>query len=295
MSPTPATLDPAVALRIDDLSDALIASAGAGRKSAPLVSVWLGDLDGSTMLARNTDAAHYAASTMKLPLLVAAYRRQEAGELDLAQGVAVHNQFASAADGSSFSLERDDDQDDETWAALGSRRTLAYLAEHTTVKSGNLATNLLLEHVGAGAVADVLADAGCSEATVLPRGIADARARESGLDNVVTAADLGLVMCGVAAGTLAASETCAVVEAVLARQEHRDGIPAGLPAGTYVANKTGSVDGVNHDVALVRSAGRAAYVLVVLTTVDVPEDTASAFIADGQPQRVGGMAGVRAR
>ncbi|MGA9747023.1 MAG: serine hydrolase [Nocardioides sp.] len=278
MSRTPATLDPAVASRIDDLSDALIAS-GAGRRGAPLVSVWLGDLDGGTMLARDVDAAHYAASTMKLPLLVAAHRRQEAGELDLARDVAVHNRFASAADGSGFSLEQDDDQDDETWAALGSRRTLAYLAEHTTVKSGNLATNLLLEHVGAGAVADVLADAGCSAASVISRGIGDAAARDAGLDNLVTAADLGRVVRGVADGTLAAPETCAAVLAVLARQEHRDGIPAGLPGGTYVANKTGSVDGVNHDVALVRSAGRAPYILVVLTTVDVPEDEATSFIA----------------
>jgi beta-lactamase class A len=66
---------------------------------------------------------------------------------------------------------------------------------------------------------------------------------------------------------------------VLARQEHRDGIPAGLPAGTYVANKTGWVDGVTHDVALVRPDGRPAYVLVVLTTVDVSEDDGQSFIA----------------
>lgn len=243
------------------------------------VSVWLGDVDGAVHLARDADAPHYAASTMKLPLLVAAHRLHERGVLDLDEEVPVHNRFGSAADGSAYSLEQGDDQDDDTWAALGLTRSLRRLAEHATVHSGNLATNLLLERVGPGAVDEVLTDAGCSGQTVLPRGIGDAVARESGLDNVVTAADLGLVLRGVAGRSLAGPGTCEEVEAVLARQQHRDGIPRGLPDGTYVANKTGWVEGVSHDVALVRPPDAPAYVLCVLTTSDLLEDDAAHLIA----------------
>lgn len=257
--------------RVDEMADALIARGGPSvRDESSVVSVWLGDLDGRVQVERDADVPHYAASTMKLPLLVAAHRRHDSGELDLDQPVLVHNKFASAADGSSFSLDQAEDQDDETWAAIGEQRSLRTLAEHMTVKSGNLATNLVLERVGAGAVAEVLSDAGASPTTVLTRGIEDAVAREAGLDNLVTAEDLGRVMCRVRSG----------VEEILARQEHRDGIPAGLPEGTYVANKTGWVDGVTHDVALVRPDGLPPYVLVVLTTVDVPEDAAHRCIAD---------------
>jgi beta-lactamase class A len=248
------------------------------------LSVWVaavdGGLDRAVAFAHHADVVHYAASTMKLPLLVAAYRLAEAGELELDRQVPVHNRFASAADGTPYSLDRDEDQDDETWNRLGGTATVRWLAEHATVKSGNLATNLLLEHVGTAAVAEVLADAGASPATSLPRGIEDAAARKAGLDNLVTARDLGLVLRGLAAGTLARPGTCADVEAVLSRQEHRSGIPAGLPAGTYVANKTGWVDGITHDVALVRPADRAPYVLVVLTTLDVDESEANKLIAD---------------
>ena len=265
---TPPALDPAVPARVDVLA------------GDHLVSVWLADLAGAVHLSRAADVQHYAASTMKLPLLVAAHRLHARGELDLDHESEVHNRFASAADGSAYSLEQDDDQDDDTWASLSGSRTLRFLAEHATVKSGNLATNLLLERVGTGAVADVLADAGCSPDTVLPRGIGDAVARETDLDNLVTAADLGLVLRGVGDRTIADADTCADVEAVLARQEHRAGIPRGLPGGTYVANKTGWVDGVSHDVALVRPAERPAYVLVVLTTADIPEQAASDLIAD---------------
>ncbi len=225
------------------------------------VSVWLGEPGRDATYTHAADRTHYAASTMKLPLLVAAHRRHERGELDLDAQVAVHNQHRSVYDGSPFALDQDDDQDDETWDLIGSTATLRELARHAIVKSGNLATDLLLEHVGPAEVAAVLRDAGCSPATVLPRGIGDFAARDAGLDNLVTAADLARVIGAVTPD----------VEGVLAAQEHRDQIPAGLPPGTYVANKTGWVDGVAHDVALVRPEDRPAYVLVVCHTADEDE------------------------
>ncbi len=53
--------------------------------------------------------------------------------------------------------------------------------------------------------------------------------------------------------------------AILEAQEFNELIPAGLPPGTRVAHKTGSITGIVHDAAIVFPAGRAPYVLVVLT------------------------------
>lgn len=276
--PADIDLHPRVRRTVGDVIDSFLTQrASAGEAT---VSVWFGDTAGRPSYVRDELEPHYAASTMKLPLLVAAYRRHERGEIDLDRKVPVHNEFASVADGSPFRLEQSDDQDDDTWALVGSEATLRRLALHAVVKSGNLATNLLLEHVGRGEVAEVLVDAGCSGETVLPRGIEDAKAREAGLDNWVTAHDLALVMAGVADLRLADEQTCADIEQVVAQQEHRDKIPAGLPRDTYVANKTGWVEGVAHDVALVRPEDGAPYVLSVCTTADVPETTANELIAD---------------
>jgi len=242
--------------------------------------VWFGDIHGRPSYRRDELEPHYAASTMKLPLLVAAYRRHERGEIDLDAAVAVHNDFRSAADGSPFSLDQGGDQDDETWELIGSTTSLRRLAVHAIVKSGNLATNLVLERVGLGSVANVLVEAECSGETVILRGIGDVVARDAGLDNLVTAHDLALVMGGVASRTLALERTCIDIEDVLAQQEHRDKIPAGLPIDTYVANKTGWVDGVAHDVALVRPIPGEPFVLVVCTTLGVSEDTANELIAE---------------
>jgi len=257
----------------------IVERAAASLPESSHLSVWLGEPDAAPVLAREELHPHYAASTMKLPLLVAAYLAHESGRLDLDSEVTVRNEFRSAYDGSTFSLHQHDDQDDETWARLGTTVTLRALARHATVRSGNLATDLLLESIGTDAVAAVLRAAGCSERTSLPRGIGDVAARQAGLENLVTAADLARVLGAVAIGRLGSPETCADIERVLAAQEHRDQIPAGLPPGTYVANKTGWVDGVAHDVALVRPTRHPAYLLAVCSTADVDEQVLYAVSA----------------
>jgi beta-lactamase class A len=234
-------------------------------------------LDGAVRRAQEPDAVHYAASTMKLPLLAAAYLAADRGDLDIESEVLVHNRFASAADGSPFSLDQGDDQDDDTWDRIGTMVSLRRLVEHCVVRSGNLATNLVLEVVGLPRVRDVLERSGCTPSTVVSRGIEDAAARRAGRDNLVTAADLARVMTAIASRSL--GPVCAEVEEVLSRQEHRDAIPAGLPPGTYVANKTGWVPGVSHDVAVVRPDDAPPYVLAVCTTLDLSEEAADELIA----------------
>ncbi|MEO6996660.1 MAG: serine hydrolase [Terracoccus sp.] len=246
-----------------------------------IVSVWLADLSGHARYAYHADVAHYAASTMKLPLVLAFQGGVVSGRLDPEQAVPVHNAFRSVADGSVFSLDLADDQDPDTWAAIGSPRTAAQLAEHAITHSGNLATNLLLDLVGREAVAAVLAAVGCSPTTIVARGIEDAVARERGISNLVTAADLGLLMAAVGRRepALGGAAVCGPVEAILRRQLHVDQIPAGLPPGLPTASKSGWVPGVSHDAALVWPADRPPFVLVICTTIDRSESDAAALVA----------------
>jgi beta-lactamase class A len=212
------------------------------------------------------DAQHYAASTMKLPVLVAAQRLAERAELDLEQVVAVHDDFDSLVPGRRFTMDPDEDSDPETWRAVGDVVPLKELVERMVTVSGNLATDLVLEEVGAAEVATVLELAGCSPRTILPRGIEDYPARDAGMDNVVTADDLARVMVALAEGRLAGAAASAECERVLRAQTYRAGIPAGLPGGIDIGNKTGWIDGVNHDVALVRAPGLPAVGLAVLVS-----------------------------
>jgi beta-lactamase class A len=222
---------------------------------------------------------HYSASTMKLPVLVAAHRRAERGELDLDAPVPVHDEVASVVPGVRFRLDQSEDSDPETWAAVGGDVPLRALVERMVTVSGNLATDLVLEHVGLAEVAAVLADAGCSERTQVVRGIEDYAAREAGSDNLVTAADLARLMVALAEGRLAGPAASAACERTLLAQTYRDGIPAGLPDDVMVGNKTGWIDGVNHDVALVRAPGLPPVGLAVLLTAPGTPEEREAGIA----------------
>lgn len=229
--------------------------------------------------AINADERHYSASTMKLPILVGAHRRAERQELDLDRPTLVHDDFDSVVVGSRFRVDQGEDSDPETWAALGDVVPLMTLVERMITASGNLATNLVLEAVGTAEVAAVLADAGCSERTTIVRGIEDYIARDAGIDNLVTADDLARLMVALATGGLAGPEASAACERTLQAQTYRDGIPAGLPADVVVGNKTGWMDGLNHDVALVRADGLPPVGLAVLCSAPGTPEEREAGIA----------------
>src|SRR4051794_25054058 len=89
------------------------------------------------------DARHYSASIMKLPILIAAHRLVEQDRLDLGRPVTVRNEFESRNPGHRFSLDREEDSDPATWAALGAEVSLGELVHRMVIVSGNLATNLV--------------------------------------------------------------------------------------------------------------------------------------------------------
>lgn len=224
-------------------------------------------------------AQHYSASIMKLPILVAAHRLAERGLLDLERRVRVHDDFESRNPGRRFVMDEAEDSDPETWAAMGTDVALDALAHRMITVSGNLATNLVLDEVGTDEVAAVLTAAGCSAETTIVRGIEDYAARDVGLDNLITADDMARLLVALAEGGLAGPAATAACEQTLLAQAYRAGIPAGLPAHLVVGNKTGWVNGVNHDVALVRAPGLPPVGLAVLVSASGTPDEREAGIA----------------
>jgi beta-lactamase class A len=241
--------------RLDDLADDLARVPGT-------VSVWYGRPGGPPWYAREAEATHYAASMMKVAVLVALYR----SGLPLDAEVPVRNDFASAAPGGGrFGCLESYDSDPMVWRRLGGSATLGWLAERMIVASSNLATNLVLERVGVPVVADVLLASGASGSAVV-RGIEDAAAADAGLANLVTAADLAAVLGSLERGEIAGPDACAAMLATLRRQERTEDLAAGLPPGTPVALKNGWIMGVRHAAGIVYPPGEPPYVLSVCTS-----------------------------
>ncbi|MGV9214678.1 serine hydrolase [Micromonospora sp. RB23] len=251
----------------DDLDASLDAVPGT-------VSAYVGRLDAPPTWTRHAHAGHYAASTMKVAVLAALHRAAEAGTLDLDADVPVVNEFDSAQPGAPrFSCAPHYDNDDAVWDRLGGTASLRWLAERMIVRSSNLATNLVIGHVGLPAVAEVWALAGARD-SVTGRGIEDFAARDAGITNTVTAADLAALLGALASGAttpgrLASPAGCAAMFDVLLAQEHREDLAAGLPEGTRIALKNGWVRGVRHGVGVVLPDDAAPYVIAVCTTTDL--------------------------
>jgi beta-lactamase class A len=223
-----------------------------------LVSVAAADLlSGEEGFVRADERLH-AASTMNLAVLAAVHRLAAAGEVRLDEPVLVEDRFTSLADGSEFAVH--DDDDEWTRERIGRTVPLRSLLEPMIVRSGNLATNLVLGRVPPDRVTALCREIG-AEVVVL-RGVEDAKAHARGLDNTASARGLLLLLRAIGEGRLPGS---AEMLDLLERAEPRDGIPAALPSGTRVAHKPGRIAGHSHDAALVFPSGRPPYALVVLT------------------------------
>lgn len=268
--PAPPATDDSLALRIR----ARIASVPGAR-----VAVAYSDPGTTDTLFVNADTSFHAASTMKVPVLVELFRAAERGGVRLDDSLLLVNRFASIVDGSPYELGAGDDSDSLLYARVGTRVPIRELAERMIVRSSNLATNALIPLVGGDAVTRTMRTLGASR-MVVRRGVEDGPAYARGLNNTATARDLAIVLEAIERGTAASRASCDAMRGILLRQEFNGEIPAGLPPGTRVAHKTGSITATLHDAAIVYPPGRAPYVLVVLTGGIADERVARALIAD---------------
>ena len=233
------------------------------------VAVALRSFSETHFLYHNENMIFHAASTMKIAVMLEVFSQVESGKIALTDRLETRNLFKSVIDGSAYSLEL---EYDEEQIASASTRTISQLCEAMITVSSNLATNLLIQHVGVENIQACLRSIRADSMQVL-RGLEDTRAFESGLSNTTTAKALLIQLEALANHQFLTPTACDAMIAILKRQEWVDAIPAGVRSGTVVANKTGEITGIHHDAAIVYAD--IPYVLVILTRgIDNREDSA---------------------
>lgn len=218
---------------------------------------------GDTLLI-NGDEEFHAASTMKVPVMIELYKQQEAGKLDLNDSIFLKNEFKSIVDSSLYSMDIGDDSDDIIYSKIGTTVALKDLMYSMITVSSNLATNVLIELVGAKNVTATMRDLGASKIEVL-RGVEDTKAYELGLSNSTTAKDLMFIMSAIAQNKAGTKEDCEAMIKILKDQQFNTIIPFFLPKNVSVAHKTGSITGVHHDAGIIYLPDGRSYVLVLLS------------------------------
>lgn len=218
----------------------------------PRISVALTDASGRTLFARDAERPCYAASTMKLAVLLAAMRQVADGRLSLDEEVMVSRTF-TGWDGAPFALEGD--HLDAELPPPGTPMTLGDHLDAMITRSSNEATNSVMERIGIPAVVEAAVASGACR-TRVERLIGDPSAVAAGLTNEVTAADLVTLMRAVTTGRApgwASPLPGHLVDLHVDLLERQTIAPIGaaLAKGVRWGSKSGEVDGIRHDVAFV--------------------------------------------
>jgi beta-lactamase class A len=213
-----------------------------------------------------------AASVVKLAIMLTAYRAYDAGTAAPTNRIKLRD--ADIIGGSPVLSD----------AQAGEVHTLRTLVDAMIRQSDNTAANALITSFGFSAINATIRTAGMT-GTHLQRHFADVVPAWRHNPNVTTPRDIGVLLFAILRGahegidTVARTASCRAMIEVLLGQEYRDMIPAGIRRGIRVANKTGELDGVRNDAAIVDPFGEAPYVLVVLSHGDDGDAGVRAAIA----------------
>lgn len=204
------------------------------------------------MAAVDADREVPAASVIKVLLLVALLDEVEAGRRELSEVVELPAERVGGAGALAMlpSVER---------------LTVDELARLMICQSDNDASNVLMELVGAEPVRDVAERVGMT-ATHLRRRFMDTEARDAGVDNTTTAADMALLLARLRAGHVVPFSHVRYAFELLGEQQLAVGLTALLPDGVLHGSKPGELRGIRHDVAVIETADGAWASVAVLGT-----------------------------
>ncbi len=223
------------------------------------VALYYQPLDGGCALMMNENMPMLAASVIKIPIMVEAFRQFESGEISPEDR---HVLAEAEKMPSCGALNR---------MHAGLELTLRDLVELMIVLSDNTATNILIDRLGIDCVNATMRMLGLKQ-TVLRRKLFDSAAKAQGKENTVGARDIGMLLERMYRGELISEAASREMLDILKNQKLNGKMPFYLhEKGIPVAHKTGEDDGITHDVGIVFS--RKPFVLCMLSN----ETEVSAF------------------
>jgi beta-lactamase class A len=219
--------------------------------------VW--DLDNDSGYGIRPDEQFFAASTIKIPIMVAVYRKVDQGELEFSQQIEIQEEDWAAGAGW---LQ---------WEKAGTKQTVGDLLLLMITQSDNVAANALVRTVGGADHVNEVARSMGAEDTLLYQKVSSERGVVPALDNRSTPRDMATMMQQIAEGKAASEKSCGYMIDLM----HENGLDwwldEGLPPDVDAANKAGWLYRVYDEVGIVEHDDRR-YVIAILSkhgTADV--------------------------
>ncbi|MEA5417878.1 serine hydrolase [Spirulina sp. CCNP1310] len=224
-------------------------------------AVFILDLDTYDFVNLNGTASIAAASTIKLPLLVAAFQEIDAGGLTLQEGLVMKPDLIATGSGT---MQYD---------TPGRTYSVGEVLEKMIIISDNTATNMLLHRLGGAArVNQRFSDWGLT-ATSIANDLPDL-----GGTNVTTPIDLVHLLAQIHQGEIVSLESRDRLLNILQRVERRELLPQGLDERAVIAHKTGDIGTMLGDVGMVETPTGKRYAIAILVRRPHNDDRARLLI-----------------
>lgn len=217
-----------------------------------IAGVYVRDLDGGYGYGVRAEEQFFSASIIKVPVMVAVYRKVERGDLSFSQQIELKEEDWAAGAGW---LQ---------WEKAGTEQTVGDLLLLMMTQSDNVATNALVRVVGGGDHVNEVAESLGAKDTLLYQKVSSERGIVPALDNRTTPRDMAIMMQKIAENEAASEKSCGYMIDLMRTNELDWWLDAGLPSGVDAANKAGWLYQVYGDTGIVEYEGRR-YTVAILT------------------------------
>jgi beta-lactamase class A len=213
--------------------------------------VW--DLEGDYGYGFRPDEEFFTASIIKVPIMVAVYRKVDEGELSFSQQIEIKEEDWAAGAGW---LQ---------WEKAGTKQTVGDLLLLMMTQSDNVAANALVRTVGGPEHVNQVARSMGAKDTLVYQKVSSERGAVPSLDNRSTPRDMVAMMRQIAQGKAASEKSCGYMIDLMHEDRLDWWLDAGLPRGVDAANKAGWLYKVYDEVGIVDDGDGHRYVIAILT------------------------------
>ena len=233
-----------------------------------VAGIYVRDLEGDFGYGVRADEAFFSASIIKVPVMVAVYRKVEKGDLSFSQEIELKEEDWAAGAGW---LQ---------WEKAGTKQTVGDLLLLMMTQSDNVATNALVRVVGGKDHVNEVADSLGAKDTLLYQKVSSERGAVPALDNRTTPRDMATMMQKIADDEAASAKSCGYMRDLMYTNELDWWLDAGLPVGVDAANKAGWLYQVYGDVGIVEHEGHRYTVAILSKHGSATVDEGAVLIED---------------
>jgi beta-lactamase class A len=182
-----------------------------------------------------------AASVIKLFVMTAVFERLERGDFSEEQVFSIKKEECVPSCGAL------------TYLHDGIQVTAMDLVTLMIIFSDNTATNVLIDFLGIEEINDTIRGLGF-ERTILQRKMFDLEKSQRGIQNYITAGEVGRLLKMMYEGNLISKKASEKMISIMKNQQLASKIPfylKAIPGGPEIAHKTGEDSGISHDVGII--------------------------------------------